>query len=134
MCYDQPVKIDFHDALQRLLADHPEYRADAYRFLYMATSPSSFAAQQEPDTPCPKHLTAKEFYNALCRLAQHEFGPMAYRVLSYWGLKTTEDIANATYYLIEVGLFSKQRHESKEDFSSLPNLKEALEKTYIPRS
>lgn len=127
------MKIDFHDALQSILTEHREYSPEAYRFLYMATTPSSHAAQHDaPEKSEIRHMSAGEFYTAVCRLALQEYGPLAHAVFDFWGLHTTQDIAQATYRLIEVGIFSKQRHESIEDFAGLPPLDAMLEQPFIP--
>ena len=126
------MKIDFHDALQSILAEHPEYSPDAYRFLYLATNPTAGAVHDTLEARPPRHLSAREYHAAVCNLALKEFGPMARSVFNFWGLKTTQDIANATYYLIDAGIFSKQRHETKEDFLPLPDLGKTLEKPILP--
>ena len=134
LCYHAHVKIDFHDALQSLLSEHREYSSEAYRFLYQATNPASYAAHDMPDSNRGRHLSAAEFYAAICRLALQEYGPLARTVFDFWGLHTTQDIAKATYYLIAAGIFSKQSHETIEDFAPLPSLEEMLEKPFIPQS
>lgn len=126
------VKIDFYDALQGVLSRHKEYHPNAYQFLYLATNPASYAVRVNKKGRQPKHLTAAEYYAALCRLAQQEYGPLARTVFEYWGLKTTQDVANATYFLIEAGIFCKQEQESREDFLSLPPLAQELEAPYTP--
>lgn len=120
------MKTDFYDDVLSIHTNHPEYHVDAYRFLYLATSPLSYLLFPKKKRSRVKHLSAKEYYEKVCELALHEYGPMAIKVFEHWGLKQTKDIANATYYMIEAGLLYKQQKESKADFIGLKPLSEAL--------
>lgn len=127
------MKIDFHDAVQGILAEHREYKAEAYQFLYTVATPGA-ASHNEVDHPTAHHMTASEFYSAVCRYAMQEYGPMAHTVFDFWGLHTTRDVAAATYHLIAAGILTKQRHESIDDFDSLPTLELMLDAPFQPSS
>lgn len=130
MCYDGGVKIDFHDAVQSILAEHREYHPDAYHYLHLAASPENREASSKRHT---SHYSAKEFYHAFCNLLLKEYGPMAYTVLTYWGIHTTMDVGKATFYLIEQRVLSKRPHERVEDFASLPTPEQVLLTPFEPR-
>lgn len=124
------VKIDFHDALQRLLAEHREYHPDAYQFLYRAAVPGGVPATV-PGTPAA-HLSASEFYTTFCQSLLSEYGPMALTVFHYWGLTTAQDVGTAVYHLIEAGVVSKRKHESRSDFDHLPTPEQMLAAPFEP--
>lgn len=128
------MKIEIHDALRVILAEHKEYHPEAYHSIYLATNPTSGTQLDTPDRRPAKHLTARELYTTLCHQALEEYGPMALTVFRHWGLKSAADVAQATYYMIQAGILSKQRHESREDFLHLPTLEEMLDTPFAPRS
>ena len=67
-------------------------------------------------------LTAlgKVFYvdwrEGLFTLAAEKFGPMATVCLERWGIKTTEDVGEVVFNLIDSGLLSRQPSDSRLDF------------------
>lgn len=126
------MKTDFYDTLLNIHEEHPVYHVDAYRFLYLASSPLSYLLLPRRKRFQNRHLSAKEYYEKLCELALHEYGPMAKTVFEHWGLKTTQDIARATYYMIDAGILSKQKDESIDDFAPLRPLSEVLSAPYTP--
>lgn len=127
------MKIDFNDAVQTILDGHREYHRDVYQILYLATNPAAYALHDSLSDQPVKHLSAKEYYNSLCKLALQEYGPLAYTVFCYWGLKTAQDVGKATYYLIDAGILNKQRHESVHDFDHLPSLEHMLTAPFEPQ-
>ena len=127
------MKINASEVLRRVVAEHREYRSDAYNYIYDLTTSSDGNRPDSLQSQKGKHMTAKELYNAFCHQALEEYGPMASTVLGMWGLRTTRDVARATYHLIHAGLISKQRDESINDFLSLPPLEDMLENPFKPR-
>lgn len=123
------MKIDLHDALQNILAEHREYRPNAYRFLYLATRPSGGTTHTKHHD-ASQHLSVRDYYLSVCACALREYGPLALRVFRHWGLHSTQDIANATYYMIEAGLLRKQRNDTREEFLALPSLEQTLEEPF----
>lgn len=111
---------------------HQKYHLFAYHFLYTV---SNLTAHHAPSKrhKTPTHLTAKEFYLAVCERAIQEYGPLAKLVLERWGLKTNRDLAEAVFHMVEAGIFRKQRHESKDDFYHLPPLAKMLEGPYLAK-
>jgi uncharacterized repeat protein (TIGR04138 family) len=45
-----------------------------------------------------------------------EFGPMAITVLEYWGVRSSEDIGNMVFNLVQVGIFGKTDEDTLESF------------------
>lgn len=126
------MKIDFHDALQSILAEHREYHPDAYQCLYQAAVPGGASATL-PSAPAA-HLSASELYTAFCQNLLREYGPMALTVFHYWGLRTAQDVGTAVFYLVGAGVVSKRRHESISDFDHLPTPEKMLAEPFEPDS
>lgn len=66
-----------------------------------------------------RHLTAKELVDALLEYAGKEYGLLAGRVLSEWGLTSPADVGRIVYKLIDAGVLSASPEDSPEDFQVL---------------
>ena len=60
-----------------------------------------------------KHMSAAEIMDEFRETALDQFGPLAYRVLTEWGLKSCEDIGEMMFNLLEF-------HRVRRDSDDLP--------------
>ncbi len=126
------MQYSFEDAVEAILAKHPEYAAEAYSFMRQALDVASEHFHKSQDSP---HLTAEELYLGSCAYALDEYGPLAQLVLARWGISSCKDIGAIVYNLIEVGVFGKQAGDSREQFDHLQPLSDLLNTPYeIPES
>ncbi len=117
------MQFSFEDAVDAILAKHPEYKAEAYSFVRQALDVASEHFHKSKEAP---HLTAEELYLGACAHALEEYGPLAKLVLEDWGIHSSSDIGAIVYHLIEVGVFGKQEGDSREQFNRLQSLEELL--------
>ena len=75
---------------------------------------------------------APEMYDRV--VAIPEFGPMVVTVLSYWGIRSTEDIGHMVFNLIGAGIFGKTEDDSIEDFKNVFDFHEAFVKPFEPEN
>ncbi len=118
------MQYSFEDAVESILAKHPEYSAEAYSFMRQALDAASAHFQKSPASP---HLSAEELYLGACAHALEEYGPLARLVLARWGIEHSRDIGHVVYNLIEVGVFGKQEGDTREQFDELRPLSELLD-------
>ncbi len=107
---------DDADRLEAVLARDPRYPRDAYVFLLAGLERARQQREGEDPSRRRRHLRAGELLEALRDLALDEFGPLAYRVLSAWGIRRTEDFGRLVYNLVDVGLVSVSPDDSPADF------------------
>ncbi len=117
------MQFSFEDAVDAILAKHPEYSAEAYTFMRQALDVASEHFHKSKESP---HLSAEELYLGACAHALEEYGPLARLVLDDWGIRESSDIGAIVYHLIEVGVFGKQEGDSREQFNGLQSLEELL--------
>ena len=122
------MQYSFEDAVETILAHHPEYTAEAYSFMRQALDVATEQFHKESSSP---HLSAEELYLGACAYALDEYGPLARLVLARWGIATSEDVGAIVYNLIEVGVFGKQEGDSPEQFDGLRSLAEILDAPYL---
>lgn len=76
------------------------------------------------------HISGEELAFAARDLAREQFGLMARTVLASWGIKSTDDVGNVVFRLIEADLLIRGENDHLEDFVSVFDLGDALEQDY----
>ncbi len=122
------MKQSFERAVEILTERYPEYTEEAYEFMRAGLDAAADKFCKDDKSP---HLSAKELYLGACAYALDEYGPLASRVLEFWGIRSAGDFGNIVYNLIEVGIFGKQKGDSREQFDELPDLQEILNAPYV---
>lgn len=118
----------FEKAVEILVERYPQYTEEAYEFMRAGLDAASDKFCKEDKSP---HLSARELYLGACAYALEEYGPLAAKVLDFWGLKSSSDFGRVVYNLIEVGVFGKQKGDTPEQFDELPDLQQILNAPYI---
>ncbi len=124
-------KIGFAEALDSIVASDPRYHRDAYVFLRDALDYTTKAQKKIKGAPV-RHVAGPELLDGVRQYALKEFGPMVVTVLSYWGIKNTEDFGHMVFNLIGAGIFGKTDEDSIEDFKDVYDFKEAFVKPFEP--
>jgi uncharacterized repeat protein (TIGR04138 family) len=119
----------------RLLARDPRFSIQAYRFVMHALStatikyhgivPTNSNASNAAERP--DHVTGQQLSQVVAELASQEFGFLAYRVLSNWGIQKTGDIGDIVYHMIEENHMQRSPSDSRADFDDVFDLKQVLE-------
>jgi uncharacterized repeat protein (TIGR04138 family) len=142
--------MNFRDELARVIAQDPRYSIEAYEFVLeslnharqeklksrgrlrgkgRSTEP---AHEQKTGTTSPKkrrksgHVSGSELCESVRKLALHQFGLLAATVLAHWGVRSTSDIGDIVYNLIEAGDLEKTPSDSRADFDNVFDLDAAL--------
>ncbi len=121
------MQYSFEDAVEAIIARHPEYNAEAYAFMRQALDVASEHFGKSRQSP---HLSAEELYLGACAHALDEYGPLARLVLARWGIRHSKDVGAIVYNLIEAGIFGKQASDTREQFDHLQPLAELLDAPY----
>ncbi len=125
-------KIGFAEALDSIVAGDPRYERDAYVFLRDALDYTT-KQQKKAKGASVRHVAGPELLEGVRKYALKEFGPMVVTVLSYWGIRKTEDLGNMVFNLIGAGIFGKTEEDSIEDFKNVFNFDEAFMKPFQPQ-
>lgn len=124
-------KIGFAEALDSIVASDPRYHRDAYVFLRDALDYTTKAQKKIKGAPV-RHVAGPELLDGVRQYALKEFGPMVVTVLSYWGIRNTEDFGHMVFNLIGAGIFGKTDEDSIEDFKGVYDFNEAFVKPFEP--
>ena len=124
-------KIGFAEALDSIVASDPRYQRDAYVFLRDALD---YTTKQQKKTKgaSVRHVAGPELLEGVRQYALKEFGPMVVTVLSYWGIRSCEDVGHMVFNLIGAGIFGKTEEDSIDDFKNVFDFQEAFVKPFEP--
>ena len=77
-----------------------------------------------------RHITGRELTIACRDLALDRFGVMARLVLEHWGVRSTADIGDIVFTLVDLGLLISQPHDTRDDFCEVYDFDQAFERDY----
>lgn len=105
------------------------YKVDAYLFVQQTLAYAQLqrghrrrrAVQQaDPESPRPEgHLSGQELCEAVKLYAQELYGLMAKLVLNKWGIRSTSDLGEIVYHLIDIGEMTKSTTDRRADFDDV---------------
>jgi uncharacterized repeat protein (TIGR04138 family) len=73
-----------------------------------------------------RHLTGQQLCEAARQYAMQQYGYMARTVLSTWGVRSTGDLGEIVFNMIEIGQMRKTRKDKREDFHDVYDFGEAF--------
>ncbi len=74
----------------------------------------------------PGHVTGRELCRSAGKLALRSYGMMALTVLDLWGIRSTSDIGEIVYNLIDSGVLDKTPRDKRSDFDDVFDFATAL--------
>jgi len=112
------------ELLRSILERDRRYDRDAYIFVSEALN---YAVQKAGRRG---HISGRELCEGLRDHALGQFGRLARVVLEQWGVRSSEDIGNIVFNMVEVGLLRKTDEDRREDFSGVLNFDEAFDRGF----
>jgi uncharacterized repeat protein (TIGR04138 family) len=77
-----------------------------------------------------RHITGRELALSCRELALERYGVMARLVLEHWGVRSTADLGDIVFTLVDLGLLIRQAHDSRDDFVDVFEFDRAFERDY----
>lgn len=126
-------KANFQELLTEIVERDPRYPEDAYVFLRQALDFTVKRLEKPIDGP-GRHISGQELLQGIRTFTLEQFGPMAYRVLTTWGIRSTEDFGALVFNLVNAGLLGKTKEDRIEDFSNGYDFETAFTKPFRPQA
>lgn len=104
----------------------PRYSYEAYQFVCDAVNFTQERLGRVEDEPDDAHVNGNELLRGACEFAVQEYGLMAPVVFKLWGIRTSDDIGDMVFRLIEAERLSKSENDAPDDFRGLFNLDKML--------
>jgi uncharacterized repeat protein (TIGR04138 family) len=118
-------QLAFRDGIMdRIRMREPRFDERAYFFVLAALE----YCQQRLDER--RHISGRELALACRDLALDRFGVMSRLVLEHWGLRSTADIGDVVFTLVELGLLRSQPSDSRDEFTGVYAFDQAFEREY----
>ena len=118
-------QLAFRDGIMdRIRMREPRFDERAYLFVLSALE---FCQQRLPER---RHLTGGELAHACRELALERYGVMAKLVLEHWGIRSTADIGDIVFTLVDLQLLISQPNDSRDDFANIFEFETAFERDY----
>ena len=119
-----------------LLKEDKRFKLGAYLFLNEVIERAALCVAEgyendetgEPDEG--GHVTGQQMCRVAVEYAVEQFGLLARVTLENMGLRTTGDIGDAVYNMIDVGLMSKTPDDAREDFDTVFDLGAELDSEF----
>ena len=119
------AQLAFRDGIMdRIRAREPRFHERAYLFVLAALEYSQSRLAER------RHISGRELAGACRDLALERYGVMARLVLEHWGIRSTADIGDVVFTLVELGLLISQPTDRREEFADVFDFDEAFEREY----
>ncbi|HEY7894133.1 MAG TPA: Minf_1886 family protein [Gemmatimonadaceae bacterium] len=110
--------------MDRLRARDARYREDAYLFVLAALEYCQARLEER------RHISGRELAIAVRDVALEHFGVMARLVLEHWGVRSSADIGEVVFNLVDEGLLISQPTDTRDEFAGVFDFDQAFEREY----
>jgi len=123
--------------LAGIIARDPRYSYHAYEFVFEALEyTKALKSRPKPrgrsrTATVPRHVTGRDLCEGARRLALDQYGLMALGILKLWGLRSTSDIGDVVYNLIEAGDLEKTPTDERSHFDDVFDFEVAFRREFV---
>lgn len=110
--------------MDRLRRKNPAYHETAYVFVLAGLQ---FTLSRLGEA---RHVSGRELAEGCRDLALERWGPMAREVLSFWGIRTTRDLGEIVFALVDCEVLVRQETDAREEFDDLFCFERVFEREY----
>ncbi len=103
-----------------------EQRFDERAYLFVLTALEHFQTRLSER----RHISGRELALACRDLALERYGVMARLVLEHWGVRSTADIGDIVFTLVDLGLLISLPTDTRDEFVGVFEFEEAFERDY----
>jgi uncharacterized repeat protein (TIGR04138 family) len=119
------AELAFRDGIwEQIRLREPRFHEHAYLFVLKALEFQQEKLSQR------RHLDGRELASAVRDLALEKFGVMARLVLEHWGVRSTADVGDIVFTMVDLGLLMSQPTDSRLDFVDVYEFDQAFELAY----
>lgn len=80
--------------------------------------------------PERRHVDGRELAHAVRDLALDQYGVMSRLVLEHWGIRSTADVGEIVFALVDMGLLMSQPSDRRTDFADVYDFDQAFGASY----
>lgn len=124
-------KVNFEEAIERIVAKDRRYHTESYLFLLDALDYTQRLVAKESKGQV-RHVSGQELLRGIREYALQQFGPMALTVFEEWGVRSGEDFGEIVFNMVETGLLARTEKDTRADFAGGYDFEEAFRKPFLP--
>ena len=121
---------EMRKTIEEIASEDGRYSAEALKFVYEGLGATIRKTKEADDEDQPRHITGAEFSRGLARLAIERWGRLSRMVLNQWGVRTTRDLGEIVYLMINQKWMTAQETDTIEDFDNVYNFEDVFEKQF----
>ncbi len=110
----------FYDLVEEICNQDKRYKPDAYEFVLQGLNFTQNKLKRKT------HVSGGELAFGLRDYAINQYGALASRVLTHWGIRQTRDFGNIVFSMIEKKLLAKAQSDSLDDFNAVYDFESAF--------
>jgi uncharacterized repeat protein (TIGR04138 family) len=126
------AKINFTEVVEQICEKDSRFSLDAYHFVQEGLDHTLKSLKRGGQTH--RHVSGQELLQGLREFALKEYGPMSKAVLNEWGIRTTDDIGQIVFNLVNASVLGKNDTDSPNDFKNVFTFDDAFVKPFVPRN
>jgi uncharacterized repeat protein (TIGR04138 family) len=107
------MDINFFRKIEEIRNSDSRYSPDAYEFVMQALWFTQKKLKQAG------HINGRQLLEGIRKFAIQQYGPLAKAVFGHWGIKTTNDLGEIVFNMIDAGLMRKTETDKKSDFDNV---------------
>lgn len=123
----------FSEVVDKIRHDDPRFEKGAYFFVRQGLDHTIKALKDSPER-ASNHVTGQELLSGIREFALEQYGPMAFTLLTNWGIGKCEDFGDIVFNLVEAGVLGKTESDQREDFSDGYDFEDAFLAPFRPAS
>ena len=127
------AKINFAEVVDQICEKDLRFSPDAYHFVQEGLN-HTLKSLKRGGQHAHRHVSGQELLHGMREFALKEYGPMSKAVLNEWGIKTTDDIGQIVFNLVNASVLGKNDTDSPSDFKNVFTFDDAFVKPFIPRN
>ena len=127
------AKINFAEVVEQICEKDLRFSFDAYHFVQEGLN-HTLKSLKRGGQHAHRHVSGQELLSGLRDFALKEYGPMSKAVLNEWGIKTTDDIGQIVFNLVNASVLGKNDTDSPGDFKNVFSFDDAFVKPFVPRN
>jgi uncharacterized repeat protein (TIGR04138 family) len=127
------AKINFAEVVEQICEKDLRFSSDAYHFVQEGLN-HTLKSLKRGGQHAHRHVSGQELLSGLREFALKEYGPMSKAVLNEWGIKTTDDIGQIVFNLVNASVLGKNDTDSPGDFKNVFTFDDAFVKPFVPRN
>jgi uncharacterized repeat protein (TIGR04138 family) len=110
--------------MERIRTREPRFHEHAYLFVLASLE---FCQARLPER---RHISGAELAMGCRDLALDRFGVLAGMVLEHWGVRTSADIGDIVFTMVDLGLLLTQPGDSRDEFAGVFDFQDAFDADY----